>query len=118
MDSSAVNRTGPSVQVRYIRPSELHEILNEPPQGLYDLIDIRKNDEYSTGHIEGAKLIPIDSLEERVMELDHERVTILYCKSGMRCQRGARILGEKGWHDICVLEGGYDAYRSYLKTLK
>jgi rhodanese-related sulfurtransferase len=93
-------------------------MLRELHEDQYDLIDIRRIDEFASGHIDGAKLLPLDSLGERYKEIDRGRVTIIYCKSGKRCHRGAQILGDRGWQDICVLEGGYDAYRSYLISLR
>jgi rhodanese-related sulfurtransferase len=118
MQSSGVNSTGPPTRVRYLNPSEFHEMLRAFHEDQYDLIDIRRIDEFAKGHIEGAKLLPLDSLGERYIEIDQERVTIIYCKSGRRCQRGVQILRDRGWHDICVLDGGYDAYRRYLVSLR
>lgn len=77
-----------------------------------ELIDVRREDEFRNGHIDGARLIPLDSLQSRVSELDRGKTTVLYCKSGKRCIRGAQILGEMGWDEVYVLDGGLDAYRS------
>ena len=99
------------VRVRYIKPSELRSMLANENWD-FELIDVRREDEFRNGHIQGARLIPLDTLESRASELDRSKATVLYCKSGIRCQRSAKILGEKGWDEVYVLDGGYDSYRS------
>ena len=101
-----------SVRVHFINPGELRSMMGVRKEGECDLIDVRREDEFRNGHIHGARLIPLDSLESRVTELDRSKTTVLYCKSGKRCLRGAQILGEMGWDEVYVLDGGYDAYRS------
>jgi rhodanese-related sulfurtransferase len=101
-----------SVRVHYIKPGELRSMIGARNVSECDLIDVRREDEFRNGHIQGARLIPLDSLESRTSELDRSRTTVLYCKSGKRCIRGAQILGDKGWEDVYILDGGYDSYRS------
>jgi rhodanese-related sulfurtransferase len=101
-----------SVRVHYIKPEELRTMMGASNGSECDLVDVRREDEFRNGHIQGAHLIPIDSLESRTSELDRSKTTVLYCKSGKRCLRGAQILTDKGWEEVYVLEGGYDRYRS------
>jgi rhodanese-related sulfurtransferase/predicted transcriptional regulator len=44
------------------------------------VIDVRPEDEYEAGHIEGARSIPIDELKERLDELPKGREVIAYCR--------------------------------------
>jgi rhodanese-related sulfurtransferase/predicted transcriptional regulator len=44
------------------------------------VIDVRPEDEYKAGHIEGARSIPIDELKERLDELPKGREVIAYCR--------------------------------------
>jgi rhodanese-related sulfurtransferase/predicted transcriptional regulator len=44
------------------------------------LVDVRPTDEFEAGHIEGARSIPIDDLEERLGELPKGREVIAYCR--------------------------------------
>lgn len=57
----------------------------------YQLIDVRQPGEYSEGHIPGARLMPLDELENRVSELPQEQDIIFYCRSGARSQAAAII---------------------------
>jgi rhodanese-related sulfurtransferase/predicted transcriptional regulator len=44
------------------------------------VLDVRPTDEYEAGHIEGARSIPIDELEQRLGELPKSREVIAYCR--------------------------------------
>ena len=101
-----------AVRVHYIKSGELRSMMEMGNGSECDLVDVRREDEFRNGHIQGARLIPVDSLESRASELDRSKTTVLYCKSGKRCQRGAQILAEKGWDEVFILDGGYDSYRS------
>ncbi len=57
---------------------EVREFLNrENPQD-YNLVDVRTPREYEKEHLPGARLMPMDELEDRIRELDPEKVTITY----------------------------------------
>jgi rhodanese-related sulfurtransferase/predicted transcriptional regulator len=44
------------------------------------LVDVRPEDEFAAGHIEGARSIPLDELEEHLDELPRSREVIAYCR--------------------------------------
>jgi rhodanese-related sulfurtransferase/predicted transcriptional regulator len=44
------------------------------------VLDVRPSEEFEAGHIEGARSIPIDELEERLDELPKSREVIAYCR--------------------------------------
>jgi rhodanese-related sulfurtransferase len=44
------------------------------------LIDVRPAEEYASGHIPGARSIPIDELEQRLKELPTDREVVAYCR--------------------------------------
>src|SRR6266513_716502 len=44
------------------------------------VLDVRPNEEFEAGHIEGARSIPIDELKERLDELPKSREVIAYCR--------------------------------------
>lgn len=49
---------------------------NDPDQ--YNLVDVRTPMEYETGHLPGARLIPVGELADRLSELDPGKTTIAY----------------------------------------
>jgi rhodanese-related sulfurtransferase/predicted transcriptional regulator len=44
------------------------------------LVDVRPSDEFEAGHIEGARSIPLDELEQHIEELRGDREVIAYCR--------------------------------------
>lgn len=79
------------------------------------LLDIRTPYEYSRGHIEGSVNIPVDSLRERLGELEQykEKTAYVICQVGLRGYVGCRILTQHGFR--CKnLGGGYRLYQSVL----
>jgi rhodanese-related sulfurtransferase len=44
------------------------------------LVDVRPEEEYAAGHIEGARSIPIDELERRLAELPPDAEIVAYCR--------------------------------------
>lgn len=73
------------------------------------LIDVRSEAEFRRGAIPGAKHIPIDSLRDRLEELDRDREVLVYCQVGLRGYTASRILAQKGFQ-VRNLSGGYQTY--------
>lgn len=73
------------------------------------LLDVRTVEEYEQGHIDGAILIPVDELRERMNELDKDKEIYAYCGVGIRGYIAARILTEHGYR-VKNLTGGYRTY--------
>lgn len=63
------------------------------------ILDVRTEEEYKSGHIDGAVLIPDYELEAKAEEiLEDKSVTILvYCRSGRRSALAAQILSDLGY---------------------
>jgi thioredoxin len=72
------------------------------------IIDVRTPGEYYAGHLEGARLIPLQQLQERVGEIAGEkgRDILLYCRSGNRSTVAAEILGRAGFKKLYNIRYG------------
>ena len=66
------------------------------------VIDCRSVGEFKSGDaFEGAKNIPVDSIESRIKEVgDKERTVITYCAAGVRACRAADILRGNGFTHV------------------
>lgn len=68
------------------------------------IIDVRTPGEFSSGHIEGSKNLPLQNLSNTWKNLpDKKRPLITVCASGVRSQAAKKLLEEKGFH---VINGG------------
>jgi rhodanese-related sulfurtransferase/DNA-binding MarR family transcriptional regulator len=57
-----------------------YELIDRLGRGDVVLVDVRPSEEYEAGHIDGAKSIPIDELEQRLAELPADREIVAYCR--------------------------------------
>lgn len=65
------------------------------------LVDVRSPSEFSSGHIEGARNIPVNALAGRSGELGgKDRPVILYCASGTRSAMAKRALRSAGFSSV------------------
>ena len=70
------------------------------------LVDVRSEIEYNNGHIDGSINIPVDSLRDRLNELDKTKEIIAYCQVGLRGYIASRILSQNGFK-VKNITGGY-----------
>ena len=78
----------------------------------YFILDVRSKEEFDSGHIEGAYLLPVSELENRLAELPQDKPIIVYCRSGSRSTSAANILLEKGFKEIFNMKGGITEWQS------
>ena len=74
------------------------------------IIDVRSPDEWSHGHIPGARHIPLASLPDRIAEIDASRPVVLQCRGGGRSAIATSLLLSRGISNVANLIGGYDAW--------
>jgi rhodanese-related sulfurtransferase/biotin operon repressor len=56
------------------------ELLERLGKGDVVLVDVRPEEEFAAGHIEGARSIPLSELERRLAELPPDREVVAYCR--------------------------------------
>jgi len=71
------------------------------------LLDVRTIEEFKTGHLRDAKLIPLGKLEENLNKLknDKDEKIIVYCRTGSRSIAASRILEKHGFVPLNVKSG-------------
>ena len=76
----------------------------------YVILDVREQDEYDTGHISGAILIPYTQIEAKANEMlpDKDQLILVYCRSGRRSKIAAEALAELGYTNIKEFGGILD----------
>jgi molybdopterin/thiamine biosynthesis adenylyltransferase/rhodanese-related sulfurtransferase len=78
------------------------------------VVDVRETEEWSGGHIPGAKHVPKSYLESRIEGAVPERSqhVILYCQSGNRSAWAARTLIEDlGYENVESMTGGFTLWK-------
>jgi molybdopterin/thiamine biosynthesis adenylyltransferase/rhodanese-related sulfurtransferase len=77
---------------------------------LVELIDVREPFEYEIARIDGAKLMPLGELPQRLSEIKRGGHTIVHCHTGMRSARAVELLQQQGFANVFNLAGGIDAW--------
>lgn len=93
--------------IQNLNAAELQAQLKEKPAPF--LLDVREPSEFASGHIAGARLIPLGELSKRIDELPRDRTIICVCQSGNRSRSAARHLNANGFK-VSNLSGGMLAW--------
>lgn len=91
-----------------ITAPELAERLAESNPPL--LLDVREPHELEISRLEGARLIPLGQLAQRLSELDTAQEMVVFCKGGSRSARALELLLSAGFRKIKNLQGGINAW--------
>lgn len=89
----------------------LEEIDLLPRDGSVTLLDTRTTQEYTRGHAEGFRNIPLDNLRDRLKEIDPSKPVYVMCQSGLRSYLACRILSQHGY-DCYNFSGGFRLYET------
>ena len=73
------------------------------------LLDVREQDEWDAGHVEGSQHIPIGELLARLDEVPADRKVVVVCRVGSRSAQVTAYLGQQGY-DVVNLDGGLEAW--------
>jgi rhodanese-related sulfurtransferase len=93
----------------------VHELKGKIEAGeTFNLLDVREPFEFEIARIDGAKLIPLGEISERIDELHREQTLIVHCHSGRRSAEAVRLLKQRGFANVYNLQGGIDAWSEFI----
>jgi len=80
----------------------------------FRLVDVRRPDEYTgeLGHIDGAELVPLQTLEAAVAGWDRGDAVVVLCRSGGRSGRAAVAMENLGFSRVASMAGGMMAWNT------
>jgi molybdopterin/thiamine biosynthesis adenylyltransferase len=97
-------------RIEEVDPADVHAQMNNGAM----IVDVRETEEFSAGHIPGAKHVPRGYLESRIEGAvpDRSQHLILYCASGNRSAYAARTLIEDlGYENVESMRGGITLWK-------
>ncbi|GAA1786283.1 rhodanese-like domain-containing protein [Luedemannella flava] len=74
------------------------------------LLDVRDDDEWHAGHVDGAHHVPMMELLARLDEVPQDRDVVVVCKVGGRSAQVTAYLNANGWERVRNLDGGMLAW--------
>ena len=69
------------------------------------ILDVREDDEWAAGHVEGATHVPLGEVPQRLGELPDADPLYIICRSGNRSGRAVAWLGQQGVETVNVAGG-------------
>ncbi|MBI2786086.1 MAG: sulfurtransferase [Legionella longbeachae] len=97
-------------RIKEISPQELKEKIDR--HELMQIIDVRDENELSTGYIPGATHLSKGIIERDIEKLipDLQKQIIVYCSGGFRCALVADNLQKMGYHHVYSLSTGLQGW--------
>src|ERR1700682_68474 len=94
----------------WLNPQEATHLINREDAVV---IDVREPGEYSSGHVLGAKNVPLARVAAIGAELARrkEKPVIVYCAGGERWAKAAAALKKQGFTRVASLSGGLNAWQ-------
>ena len=82
-------------------------IKNENP----NILDVRKNSEYKSEHIQNAENTPLDFINESMAQIDKSKKYYVHCAGGYRSMIFTSILRARGFDKLVDVKGGFKAMK-------
>lgn len=91
-------------QVMEIGP---HDFTNIYDTEVLDVLDVRKESEFQSQHIQGAVNFPLDFIYENLEQLDKDKEYYVHCQGGYRSVIATSILMANGFQEVINIRGGF-----------
>ena len=98
-------------------PEGIPEVSPQQVQTMADgvrIVDVREVNEFTAelGHIPGAELVPLGTIEHAANEWDKLAPLVMVCRSGGRSGRATQTLKRMGFAEVVNMKGGMLAYNA------
>lgn len=88
-----------------IKMQDFQKLLEKNAENPINIIDIRARDVFEMSHIKGAMNIPLDKIEEQLINLDKDKEYYIICYSGNFSEQATAFLIHHGFRAINVQSG-------------
>ena len=106
-------------KIEMVSPLQVYDAVHSEES--MQLVDVRTEEEYEVSHLKNAQNICVtsDDFREKVTSLDKQKPVYVYCRSGKRSSRAAKILIELGFTKVYDLQGGHQNWeKEGLESVK
>src|SRR6185295_19154943 len=86
-----------------VTPQEAHDLV---ARGALEMVDVREVDEWTQGHVPGARHVPLARLRSDPSAALGNGGIIFICAAGVRNETAARLAAASGISNIYSLSGG------------
>lgn len=92
-------------EIKSITAGELAAIMKEDKN--VNIIDVRKQSEYQSEHVENAENAPLDFISDSMLKIDKNKTSYVHCAGGYRSMIFASILKARGYDKLIDIKDGF-----------
>ncbi len=100
----------PGLELQQADIADIAEVRKNINKKEVQIVDVRGENEYEAGHIEGAQNLFVGTLENNLEKINKEHPVIVHCQSGVRSTIAYSILKKSGYEKVKNFSGGMDAW--------
>ena len=75
------------------------------------MLDVRKKSEYDSEHIADAENLPLDFVNDNMVQIDKNKTYFVHCAGGYRSMIFTSILRARGYDKLVDVKGGFKALK-------
>jgi len=87
------------------------EFANRAKASDINVLDVRKDGEYQSMHLENAQHLSLDFINEKMNEINKDKTYYVHCAGGYRSVIAASILKARGFDKLVDIAGGFGAIK-------
>ncbi len=91
-----------------VHANELSEKLAKEP---LNVLDVRREGEYKSSHLEVAQLFPLEYINENMNDLNKNKTYYIHCEGGYRSVIAISILKARGFQNLVDVDSGFNALK-------
>ena len=106
-------RQNPGEPYYRVDSNEASSMLETDPDNTV-VVDVRRDDEWVTGHVSGAIHVPIDDLSDRIDQVPQDKKVLFICAAGVRSGLACEVAASMGYdaENLYNIEDGTPAWIS------
>jgi glyoxylase-like metal-dependent hydrolase (beta-lactamase superfamily II)/rhodanese-related sulfurtransferase len=86
-------------------------LMQEMGKGKINILDVRKEGEYRSEHVQGAENVPLDYVNENMRKVNRNQTYYVHCAGGYRSVIFISILKARGYKNLVNIKGGFRAVK-------
>lgn len=94
-----------------ISPRELREKISKEES--FRVLDIRRAVEYQGEHIIDSLNVPVDNLEEGLIDIDNDETVVIIGSNEADYKKAVEVLQSEGYLSVAVLTGGVSSWKQF-----
>ncbi|KYP16394.1 MBL fold metallo-hydrolase [Flavihumibacter sp. CACIAM 22H1] len=104
------------MEIDHIQSITAEEFAGIAAREAVNVLDVRKNSEYLSEHVEDAENAPLDFVNESMLKVDRNKTYYVHCAGGYRSMIFNSILRARGYENLVDVKGGFKAIKETGKV--